>query len=721
MGPIIIFDKSALEALSPDESVWLGQLYISNITPLFFVETLADLEKKVRAGRTPEDVVGSLAYRTPDIGSQPNTYHTRLIVGELLGGAPVEIATGQVIVSHGRSVELGGSRGVVLDRPEEMEAFERWRRGGFLELERTAAKGWRQALSGVDLDEVYRTFRPLLAGAQKPTTLAEVKLLAEAILHKTTDAESFQKFLSLLDIAPDHVGGIADRWERAGRPPIQDFAPYSWHVALVDLTFRLSIAADLIGRGRPSHVIDVAYLYYLPFCMVFASGDRLHQSLAPLFLRDDQSFVTAAELKADLAALDAHFSDLPEEVKSEGTMSFAVYPPESTEFLTTRLWDRHLPAWREHHDRQEDEPLDPELERQLVERIRELTEGTAPSEAARAAATEITDCMVVEYRVPPKKGKWIRFKPADEAGNLEPEGAAPNRKMVILRTAEEFNRMMEEVDEELRRERVAIRARSLEGLGKVDQRLGVISIIGGSPEPAVLGKYHGASLNAHISQWFRDRYGVRLGVGPMGRAAFLLRGDPWTFRLPVIYGSARCFADPDVEREYDPGPKRGAVDVNVLLQIEEFTLSYARSLQHGEREALLAVFTLAMEAFHALHTKLTRRFVGEALGDLEAAVLHVTSTPPRCGLSKWSSLLVAEKLLKSYLFGKQVKFKRDHDLVALAEHCETHGLQRVDRGLVQRIQCQAGVRYDSALVSLPDAVDAHHASLEICRTVGGQL
>jgi hypothetical protein len=33
---------------------------MSNITPLFYIETLADLEKEVRAGKTPEQVVGEI-------------------------------------------------------------------------------------------------------------------------------------------------------------------------------------------------------------------------------------------------------------------------------------------------------------------------------------------------------------------------------------------------------------------------------------------------------------------------------------------------------------------------------------------------------------------------------------------------------------------------------------------------------------------------------------
>ena len=54
----MIFDKSFLESLSPDEAVWLDMYFTTFITPLFFVETLADLEKQMRGGRTPEQIVG---------------------------------------------------------------------------------------------------------------------------------------------------------------------------------------------------------------------------------------------------------------------------------------------------------------------------------------------------------------------------------------------------------------------------------------------------------------------------------------------------------------------------------------------------------------------------------------------------------------------------------------------------------------------------------------
>ena len=76
MEPMLIFDKSFLESLNPDEAAWLDNFFRTCITPLFFIETLADLEKEVRRGRTPEQVVGSLAYKTPDMNSHVSPHHT---------------------------------------------------------------------------------------------------------------------------------------------------------------------------------------------------------------------------------------------------------------------------------------------------------------------------------------------------------------------------------------------------------------------------------------------------------------------------------------------------------------------------------------------------------------------------------------------------------------------------------------------------------------------
>jgi hypothetical protein len=85
MGPITLFDKSFLQSLSVDESVWFAHFFMPVVCPLFYVETLADLEKAVREGRTPEQEVGIIAAKFPDASAAPCANHAILAVNELLG------------------------------------------------------------------------------------------------------------------------------------------------------------------------------------------------------------------------------------------------------------------------------------------------------------------------------------------------------------------------------------------------------------------------------------------------------------------------------------------------------------------------------------------------------------------------------------------------------------------------------------------------------------
>lgn len=339
VGPITIFDKSALQALSLDEAVWLDTFYLTNITPLFFVETLADLEKIDSKRRAPEDVVGDLAAKTP-LGGRPNVHHATLCEGELLG-YHLEMR-GVPVLGPGEPVATPTQTGIVFSQPPEAEAFERWQRGEFLETERRFARRWRRMLSGIDLQAVYERHRP--EPDARLRDLPAAKEAAERFVRK--DGRRFE----MLNLAMDAIGSppsvrraVITRWKRLGGQRLHDFAPYTAHVMTVDLFFNLAIGSDLIGRQRASNKVDLAYLYYLPFCMVFVSNDRLHERCVPCFLNDRQLFLSGRELKADLAKLDAHYSAFPADVRDRGIMTFAHNPPVEGDFLTTRLWDRFLP------------------------------------------------------------------------------------------------------------------------------------------------------------------------------------------------------------------------------------------------------------------------------------------------------------------------------------------------------------------------------------------
>src|SRR5260370_32946097 len=114
----------------------------------------------------------------------------------------------------------------------------------------------------------------------------------------------------------------------------------------ISIFFGLVLPTQLLRNVKQSHHIDLAYLYYLPFCAVFSSRDNFHVQVAPLFMHAAQQFIHGDDLKADLKRLNERYLELPEKVRDKGLYVFAQSSPDDTTYLTTRLWDAYLPKWR---------------------------------------------------------------------------------------------------------------------------------------------------------------------------------------------------------------------------------------------------------------------------------------------------------------------------------------------------------------------------------------
>jgi len=405
-GPTIIFDKSALQSLNPDEAVWLDAFFITNLTPLFYVETLADLEKATRSGRTPEQIVGSLAYKTPDAGSYPNVHHATLVAGELTGAGPITM-DGRAVLSGGMEMELDGETGLLLRQTPEEEAFHRWQRHDFLDLERLLAKKWRRQLSNLDFSAACDFVRPLLGQSHLPRSANEAKKVADELLDDPRRDRALLIGMTLLGVSPDAQASVMARWNAAGQPSMREFAPFFSHVVAVDLFFYLAMSAGVIAATRPSHKIDIAYLYYLPFCQVFTSNDKLHALAAPLFMGPEQSFIPGTELKADLRRLDEHYSLLPDNIKALGLYRFASHPPADTTFLVTRLWDRYWPSWRKNASFEVAAIRLPEMSEVAKNIVRFAKEATPVMSPTGAPSDEFRQ-MTVERTIYAKKWKWRR-------------------------------------------------------------------------------------------------------------------------------------------------------------------------------------------------------------------------------------------------------------------------------------------------------------------------
>jgi hypothetical protein len=407
MGPTTIFDKSALQALNIDEAVWFEAFCLANVVPVFYVETLADLEKAVAEGRTPEDVVGRLAEKTPS-NAAPNVHHRGMILEELLGN---EIPmTGQVVISGGEVKRApDGKVGLHVEQFPEAAALQRWQNHDFLEIEREAAQGWRAELAVHDPAAVIRVLKDILPDT-KISNLEQLKAFLDSFC-SSTEREVVDLALDVLGVTPEYKGFALARWAAEGKPPLEQFAPYGAHVFKVDSLFYLGIHRGFISGERASNRADMAYLYYLPFMRVFASGDKLHRRTVPLFLADDQTYLHADELKQALRELDDHYESLPDAIKQLGVLAFASYPPSAIDNAVTRLWDKHMrPDWREIAKGIEAElgkPRDEAAGRATVADLNRRLDAARPipDQDPRSLA-DGPDYFLIQRCVPATKGKW---------------------------------------------------------------------------------------------------------------------------------------------------------------------------------------------------------------------------------------------------------------------------------------------------------------------------
>jgi hypothetical protein len=413
-GPILIFDKSFLQSLNPDEAVWLDNFFLTGITPLFFVETLADLEREVHRGRTPEQVVGNLAYKTPDLQSHMITHHSTILWAELHGQKiPMD---GRVPRAGGKLVTLDGKQGVLYEMTKEEEAFARWQRREFLDLERQIAKVWRRNVSNVDHSFTYGLFKELYESFRRPKDLAEAKRIADTLIDLLEEEKAIRFGLAMLGVSVDFHDDVVQQWVSAGKPPLGEFAPYFRHLFSVDFFFHLAISADLISRIRPAgkadNKVDIAYLYYLPFCMVFVSSDNLHERVVPLFLRDDQSFVKGPELKADLGKIDEHYAQLPEELTAQGVYKFATSPPDGVCPVVMQLWDKHLASsWHKKEAEHEKAPSDDD--KAEIDMINRAQNESTPIHPEQPPGIDDIHFSHVSRLIIPKKGKCVRVAPPE--------------------------------------------------------------------------------------------------------------------------------------------------------------------------------------------------------------------------------------------------------------------------------------------------------------------
>lgn len=403
MGPITLFDKSFIQSLSVDESVWFDHFFISNICPLFYVETLADLEKSTRAGRTPEQEVGLIADKFPDLGGNPSAHHAELCLNDLLGDhVPL---TGQIPLAGGRLVKIDGKGAAVFERTPEADAFSRWQRRDFLGIERQYAREWRATLAGIDLNAIADSIRAIGVDGSRCKTMEEAQALAEQLV-SNSDRYGIEMALHFLKVPLRYHSQVRTAWSEANFPTLAEYAPYATHVLTVQIFFQIALAASLISPDRASNQVDIGYLFYLPFCMLFVSTDRLHRRAVPAFLQEHQEFVWGADLKAGLRELNEHFLERIDEVNHAGVVTLPSEPPIVGTGMVAELWNRIFSKWSKPEPTRSSSGNTPPISADQISQMAAAPAATGdeidfdPREPGR---------IVIKRQVRRKKGSWFQI------------------------------------------------------------------------------------------------------------------------------------------------------------------------------------------------------------------------------------------------------------------------------------------------------------------------
>jgi len=394
MGPIALFDKSFLQSLSADEAVWFDHFFMPIVCPVFYVETLGDLAKTPTDGRSAEAIVKDLANKFPEWAGSPCVGHGEIALNDLLGQhIPLRP---QIPRRGGRPVQSG----YVFDQTPEEEAFSRWNAGQFAEVEKIIAAFWRKLLGELDLTAVGKEMHSIGFTPKACATLQDAKNLAETLVSGTVNPYArLALLIQFLHVPQQHQGAIAQAWQSEGKKTLPEFAPYAAHCLTVELFFQIALGAGRIGGERPSNRTDIAYLFYLPFSMMFVSSDKLHRNTASLFLRPDQSFVWGPDLKAALKTVNEHFLKLSESEREKGISAIAHAPPPGN--LVAELWDKFL---RKGYREEPVVKMDPEKEAELVKKLKAFSE--QPTMRGPGVPMDDAEMISVERRVRRRRGSW---------------------------------------------------------------------------------------------------------------------------------------------------------------------------------------------------------------------------------------------------------------------------------------------------------------------------
>ncbi|AZN72286.1 hypothetical protein D5400_14260 [Georhizobium profundi] len=379
----IIIDKSVLQSLTGRESKWLFHHFRVNMPPILFAEILGDLNKTDRKKLSTGTGIGDVRMLSSKIEAafiDLNAEAHGLLTAEL-HGASFPLDGRPVLENAQRIMDPRGGYGIYVDQTPMQHVVDRWSVGDFKGMEEAFSKVWRQDLNNIQLEKVIHSTKHLRV--KTIITPAAVSELVNNILFKPNQNHAnLLLWMELLGIPDTWRKQVVSKWKTRRRPPASEFVPYTAYIAKLELFFYLAVAHHVVST-RATNRIDIDYFKYLPFTRIFASGDKIHSELFPVFARDNQVFIWRDDLKAALCQMADHYDGLSEKERSQGSMTYADYPPVHMDNAITKAYDQIIPRWREGAN-QPKAPRDPLRDKQIMERLKPMLDAIKAHERKSA-------------------------------------------------------------------------------------------------------------------------------------------------------------------------------------------------------------------------------------------------------------------------------------------------------------------------------------------------
>lgn len=254
-----------------------------------------------------------------------------------------------------------------------------------------------------------------------------------------------------------------------------------------------------------------------------------------------------------------------------------------------------------------------------------------------------------------------------------------------------FEKMMWDIDKQLENKSVPAHSRPIMALLKLANKLKIdIPLIPRTQSLFTENDFSSTAIPWQINNWYQKIYSNKINIdAKLANIVFLIRGIPYRAVLPLVYGT---------------------ILINPFDYIEDLTPELYSRLSKEEINEITTLYLDTFKAMNKYHSSGLPK-IDAVLTKLETAVNIIMQRRFIDGDSKWASLQFIEILLKSILENNRIEHKIKHKLLPLLKlipHEITCGVSEVD---IEKIQCNAGVRYLEIDVSLNEAIEAHYASL----------